>query len=86
MSLDSAPKPSASEPLYLRDLWYMTGLSGALKPGAMRRQPVSRDMEAYAAPFGNLPVRFGCHHLPLSTTPSETNFLSPIRCSPTTST
>ena len=36
MSLDSAPK-SAPEPLFLRDLWYMTGLSSGLAPGAMRR-------------------------------------------------
>lgn len=38
------------------------------------------------ASLRNLFERFGCHHLPATTVPSETIFLSPIRCSPTTST
>ena len=72
MSLDSAPKPSASEPLFLRDLWYMTGLSTALKPGAMRRdmllgEPVlvgrTRDGQAFAmrdiCPHRGVPLSAG---------------------------
>ena len=36
--------------------------------------------------FLNLVASFGCHHLPLSTTPSDRMRLSPVRCSPVTST
>src|SRR5689334_4780291 len=38
MNFEAAPKAGASEPLFLRDLWYMAALSSSLKAGGMRRE------------------------------------------------
>ena len=57
-------------------------------PSALRAatfSPEGRRKSALYATFLNLFVRFGCHHAPFSTTPSETILRSPVMCSPVTS-